>query len=82
MSKRLRKLYGFVAVLCVISLMVPFNVFAQGQGPSPASQAGTESGQAAAAGISGGTIAIGVVAVAVIVGVIIAASDATSSSNH
>jgi hypothetical protein len=90
MNKKLRKFYGFVVVLCVISLIVPFNVFAQDQGTSPAAQtgtepatqAGTEAGKAATAGISGGTIAIGVVAVAVIVGTIIAISNASSSSNH
>ena len=82
MRKRLRKLYGVIAVLCIISLIVPFNVFAQDQGTGPATQAGTEAGKAATAGISGGTIAIGVVAVAVIIGVIIAASNSSSSSNH
>ena len=82
MSKRLRKFYGFVAVLCVIGLIVPFNVFAQDQGTGPATQAGTEAGKAATAGISGGTIAIGVVAVAIIVGTIIAISNSSSSSNH
>jgi hypothetical protein len=83
MSKKLRKLYGVVAVLCVIGLIVPFNVFAQDQttsptsqaGTEPATQAGTESGKAATAGISGGTIAI-------IVGTIIAISNSSSSSNH
>jgi hypothetical protein len=90
MSKKLRKLYGVVAVLCVIGLIVPFNVFAQDQGTSPtsqagtepATQAGTEAGKAATAGISGGTIAIGVIAVAIIVGTIIAISNSSSSSNH
>ncbi len=73
-NSKFRKYYGFIAILCIISLAVPFHVLAQpggtGTTDTAAGKAGAEAGGTAEAGISGGTIAIGVVAAAVVIGVI------------
>ena len=92
----MRKFCAFIAVLCVISLIVPVSVFAQAErsgagavaageaGAAAAGEAGAAAGAATAAGTVAGTIAAGVVLVGVVAaGIAISTSGTTTTTrNH
>jgi hypothetical protein len=80
----LRRHCYFVVFLCIISLIVPFHIFAQpggaGTTDKAAGKAGEDAGTAAEAGISAGTIAMGVVAAAVVIGTVAIAGGSTGGT--
>jgi len=96
MIKR-RKIFTVIALFCACSLIFPVSIFAQDEGADAAGSgtkgtelAGAEAGKETKAGISTGTIAWGTVAVALIVGGILAlaggggggSSSVTTTQHH
>jgi len=82
-----KKFWAVIAVLCIISLIVPVSVFAQaeraGAGAAAAGEAGAAAGAATAAGTVAGTIAAGVVLIGVVAaGIAISTSGTTTTTVH
>jgi hypothetical protein len=79
----MRKFCAFIAVLCVITLIVPVSVFAQAEGAGAgAAAAGTAAGTTAVSGVVAGTVAVGVVAAAAVAVAVAASSGTSTTARH